>query len=195
LHPREFFGKAITKQHIKTKKREFYLDTLTFKEFYLRIKIANVRKRLTENQSLNKEICLDLKIHKEIINVKLLVKALEEVAEEEQKVLIQEEREMSDKLELKIDEVKQALGVGEVDTPRSESADLKIELGSEDSKKDLDVDEDDKKSEENAKETYGIDSMKFGNSSIRGKSASQSPMLGERGFVQLNTIEEERHET
>lgn len=102
---------------------------------------------------------------------------------------------MSDKLELKIDEVKQALGVGEVDTPRSESADLKIELGSEDSKKDLDVDEDDKKSEENAKETYGIDSMKFGNSSIRGKSASQSPMLGERGFVQLNTIEEERHET
>ena len=59
LHPREFFGKAITKEHIKTKKREFYLDTMKIKEFYLRIKIANIRKRLTENESLNNEICID----------------------------------------------------------------------------------------------------------------------------------------
>lgn len=83
LHPREFFGKAITKEPIKTKKREFHLDVLKFKDFYLRIKIANIRKRLTENQSLNDELCLDKKIHKENINVKLMVKALEELAEEE----------------------------------------------------------------------------------------------------------------
>lgn len=88
LHPREFFGKAITKQTIKTKKREFYLDTLTFKEFYLRIKIANIRKRLTENESINKELCIDTKTQKDIINVKIMVKALEEIAEEEQKALL-----------------------------------------------------------------------------------------------------------
>lgn len=64
------------------------MDTMTFKEFYLRIKIANIRKRLTSNESLNKEICLDSKTHTEIINVKIMVKALEEIAEEEQKVLL-----------------------------------------------------------------------------------------------------------
>ena len=31
LHPREFFGKAVTKEHIKTKKREFYIDVMKFK--------------------------------------------------------------------------------------------------------------------------------------------------------------------
>ena len=96
LHPREFFGKAIAKQCIKTKKREFYVDTLTFKEFYLRIKIANIRKRLTENESLNKEISLNYKTHKDLINVKLMVKALEEVAEDEQKILIEEEKEIAE---------------------------------------------------------------------------------------------------
>ena len=83
LHPREFFGKAIVKEKIKTKKREFHLDVLKFKDFYLRVKIANIRKRLVENESLNKELCLDQKTHKEYINVKLMVKALEEIAEEE----------------------------------------------------------------------------------------------------------------
>ena len=55
LHPREFFGKSVTKELIKTKKREFHLAVLKFKDFYLRIKIANIRKRLTENESLNNE--------------------------------------------------------------------------------------------------------------------------------------------
>ena len=83
LHPREFFGKAITKEHIKTKKREFHIDVLKVKEFYLKIKIANIRKKLTENESLNTELCLDKKHHKHLFNVKILVKALEELAEEE----------------------------------------------------------------------------------------------------------------
>lgn len=83
MHPREFFGKAIVKEKVKTKKREFHLDVLKFKDFYLRVKIANIRKRLVENESLNKELCLDQKTHKEYINVKLMVKALEEIAEEE----------------------------------------------------------------------------------------------------------------
>lgn len=37
--------------------------------------------------------------------------------------------------------------------------------------------------------------MKFGNAPNRGKSSSQSPLLGERGFQLLNTIEEEKNET
>ena len=31
LHPREFFGKAVIKEHIKTKKREFFIDVMKFK--------------------------------------------------------------------------------------------------------------------------------------------------------------------
>ena len=91
LHPREFFGKAVTKENIKTKKREFNIDVLKVKDFYLKIKIANIRKKLTENESLNMELCLDKKNHKNLFNVKLLVKALEELAEEEQAILIKEE--------------------------------------------------------------------------------------------------------
>ena len=83
LHPREFFGKAITKEHIKTKKREFHLDVLKISDFYLKMKIASIRKKLTENESLNNELCLDKKHHKHLLNVKLTVKALEELAEEE----------------------------------------------------------------------------------------------------------------
>ena len=63
------------------------------KEFYLKIKIANIRKKLSENESLNTELCLDKKHHKDLFNVKLLVKALEELAEEEQTILIKEEQE------------------------------------------------------------------------------------------------------
>ena len=72
-------------------------------------------------------------MHKEIINVKLMVKALEEVAEEEQKQLIKEEKEMADKLVLKIDEMKPS-GISDVETPRSESADLKDSVSDEEKK-------------------------------------------------------------
>ena len=201
LHPREFFGKAIQKQTIKTKKREFYLDTLTFKEFYLRIKIANIRKRLTENESLNNEICLDKKAHKDLINVKIMVKALEEVAEEEQKVLLDEEKaaaeEKAKKKEKDGEGKRDTIGTSDVETPRSESADKLIESGGEEEKKDEDKEKGPGagKKKETAKESYGVDSMKFGNSSIRGKSSSHSPLLAERAFQQLNTIEEEKHET
>ena len=122
LHPREFFGKAISKEKIKTKKREFNIDVLKFKDFYLRVKIANIRKRLVENESLNKEICLDPKTHKDLINVKLMVKALEEIAEEEQKALIEEEKQAADKLARESEEKRKdtTIGASDVETPRSE---------------------------------------------------------------------------
>ena len=70
----------------------------------MRIKIANIRKRLVENESLNNELCLDRKTHKDLINVKIMVKTLEELAEEEQKALIEEEKVAAEKLAKEIDE-------------------------------------------------------------------------------------------
>ena len=60
VHPRDFFGKMIkAKQKVNTAFRTFKVDLLSVKDFYLKIKIANIRKVLTENESLNRELCLD----------------------------------------------------------------------------------------------------------------------------------------
>jgi len=60
MHPREFFGKSIKNlQEIKTEKRVYRVDTMPIKDFYLKIKIANIRKNLQENESLNSELRLD----------------------------------------------------------------------------------------------------------------------------------------
>jgi len=63
-HPREFFGRMVKNNiEIKTKKRAYRVDILPIKDFYLKIKIANIRKVLTENDSINNELCLDPKTH------------------------------------------------------------------------------------------------------------------------------------
>jgi hypothetical protein len=72
----------------------YKVDTLTFKEFYLRIKIASIRKKLTPNASLNKELCVDCKKYDDVIHVKSLVRILEEIAEAEQDRLIKEQKEI-----------------------------------------------------------------------------------------------------
>ena len=83
-HPREFFGKAIKNYNeIKTESRTFRVDTMVIKEFYLKIKIANIRKVLTENESLNQQLCLDSKTHPDLFNVKNFIRALEDIAEKE----------------------------------------------------------------------------------------------------------------
>ncbi len=203
MHPREFFGKAITKEHIKTKKREFYIDTLKFKEFYLRIKIANIRKRLTENESLNKEICIDWKTNKDLINVKLMVKALEELAEEEQKLLLEEEKKAEEDKFAKqgSGDKKDTIGASDVETPKSSDKGEKIKdafKGEEESKTKTSDKEKSKEAgakKESPKESYGVDNIKFGNAGIRSKNSTHSPSLGDRAFVPLNTIEEEKIET
>ena len=48
MHPREFFGPAIYKQLVKTKKRENNVDIIQTKDFYLRLKIAGIRKSIKE---------------------------------------------------------------------------------------------------------------------------------------------------
>ena len=183
LHPREFFGKAITKEKIKTKKREFNIDVLKFKDFYLRVKIANIRKRLVENESLNKEICLDQKTHKDLINVKIMVKALEEIAEEEQKALLEEEKQAAEKLAE--DKRKDTtIGASDVETPRSEkdASDKEQQDDSGAKNKSNNKQEESKKDKpEHPKDSYGIESMKFGNAAIRSKNnGTHSPLLGER---------------
>jgi hypothetical protein len=79
MHPREFFGPAIYKQLVKTKKRENNVDIMQTKDFYLRLKLAGIRKTMKENSNLNAFLCLDQKFSN-LMQVKKVVKALEEVA-------------------------------------------------------------------------------------------------------------------
>ena len=47
LHPREFFGKMVRNNvEIKQGDRIFKVDQLKIKDFYLKIKVANIRKTL-----------------------------------------------------------------------------------------------------------------------------------------------------
>jgi hypothetical protein len=47
------------------------------------MKIASIRKKLTLNESLNAELCVDSKKYPDMIHVKSMVKILEEIAENE----------------------------------------------------------------------------------------------------------------
>ena len=79
MHPREFFGQAIYKQLVKTKKKENNVDIMQTKDFYLKLKLAGIRKTVKEVENLNKFLCLDSK-YSNLMQVKRVVKALEEVA-------------------------------------------------------------------------------------------------------------------
>ena len=62
----------------------------------MKIKIANIRKVLKENDSLNQELCLDPKTHSDVFNLKLFIRALEDIAEiEQEKLFIKEKQEES----------------------------------------------------------------------------------------------------
>lgn len=92
MHPREFFGKMVKmNQQIKNSNKLYTVDTLSVKDFYLKIKIANLRKTLQENASLNAELCLDPKLHTDKFNMKTFVRALEDIAEVEQEKMFEEE--------------------------------------------------------------------------------------------------------
>jgi hypothetical protein len=84
MHPREFFGKSIkVNNEVKSQDRTFKVDTMPFSEFYLKIKIANIRKTLEPNKSLNHEMCLCPQEYPDLINVKNFIRALEDIAEVE----------------------------------------------------------------------------------------------------------------
>jgi hypothetical protein len=71
----------------------FTVDTLLVKDFYLKIKIANLRKTLQENASLTAELCLDPKLHADKFNMKTFVRCLEDIAEVEQEKMFEQEEE------------------------------------------------------------------------------------------------------
>ena len=58
------------------------MDIIQTKDFYLRMKIAGVRKTVKELENLNAFLCLDTKFPN-LLQVKKVVKALEEVAQGE----------------------------------------------------------------------------------------------------------------
>lgn len=127
-----------------------------------------------------------------------MVKALEELAEEEQKVLLEEEKKQAENLaKVEAGEKKDTIGASDVETPRSDNQpdnkikDALVEETKTASEKDEPTEE--KKKKEEVKESYVVDSIKFGNA--RSKNISNSPSIAERAFVPLNTIEEERNET
>jgi hypothetical protein len=51
MHPREFFGPTIKKEVIGNKK--CVVEVIKHHDFYLRLKLASIRKKLKENISLN----------------------------------------------------------------------------------------------------------------------------------------------
>ena len=64
---------------MKTKKKENNVDIMQTKDFYLKLKLAGIRKTVKEVENLNKFLCLDSK-YSNLMQVKRVVKALEEVA-------------------------------------------------------------------------------------------------------------------
>jgi hypothetical protein len=51
MHPREFFGPTIKKDEIGKKKSK--VEVIKSSDFYLRLKLASIRKKLKQNDSLN----------------------------------------------------------------------------------------------------------------------------------------------
>lgn len=71
MHPREFFAKAIkTNVEVSSGSKTYKVDTLNINDFYFKCKIANIRKTLDQNQSLNKELCLDNERFPLVFNLK-----------------------------------------------------------------------------------------------------------------------------
>ena len=58
MHPREFFGPTIKKEVLGSKKSK--VEVIKHHDFYLRIKLASIRKKLTPNASLNSFLGIDM---------------------------------------------------------------------------------------------------------------------------------------
>jgi hypothetical protein len=101
MHPREFFGPTIKKEIIGNKK--CVVEIIKHHDFYLRLKLASIRKKLKENESLNEFLSIDGPKYPGFVQVKRLIKALEMFAEGEQEALglenEQKEAELKKKLE------------------------------------------------------------------------------------------------
>lgn len=88
MHPREFFGPTIKKELIGKKKCK--VEVIKLHDFYLRLKLASIRKKLKENISVNTFLAIDGDKFPGFIQVKRMIKALEIIAEGEQEVMLKE---------------------------------------------------------------------------------------------------------
>lgn len=88
MHPREFFGPTIKKEIIGKKKNK--VEIISHHDFYLRLKLASIRKKLKENVSLNKFVAIDNDKFPNFVQVKRMIKALEIIAEGEQELMVKE---------------------------------------------------------------------------------------------------------
>lgn len=57
MHPREFFGPTIKKEIIGKKKCK--VEIIRLQDFYLRLKLASIRKKLKEKPNLNQFLAID----------------------------------------------------------------------------------------------------------------------------------------
>lgn len=91
MHPREFFGPTIKKEIFG--KNRCKVEVIKLHDFYLRIKLASIRKKLKENITLNAFLAIDGQKHPGFVQVRRMIKALEVVAEKEQEFIAKEQEE------------------------------------------------------------------------------------------------------
>ena len=81
MHPRELFGPTIKKETYGSKKCK--VEIIKHHDFYLRLKLASIRKKLTENVTINAFLAIDGDKFPGVMQVKRMIKALEIIAEGE----------------------------------------------------------------------------------------------------------------
>jgi hypothetical protein len=57
MHPREFFGPTVKKQEFGKHKSK--VEVIKLQDFYLRLKLASIRKKLTPNETILKFLAID----------------------------------------------------------------------------------------------------------------------------------------
>lgn len=183
------------------------VDILLAKDFYSRLKAAGIRKTGNQDENLNVFLRLDPKFP-HLMQMKRVVKALEEVAQVEQKKMQEEHQKMIEKLEN-----------GEIPEPKKEPSKINKqgdnvikEIEEEEEEEQPSLEESEQEEEEEPKpkkkkkgskkkgkgknmdlvrETGGFVNDYF--SGAKGPSNKLAGVLG--GYTALNTIEEEKHET
>jgi len=103
MHPREFFGPTIKVEILGKKKCK--VEVIKLQEFYLRLKLASIRKKLNSNDTLNEFLAIDGKVFPDFIQVKRMIKALEIIAEGEQETMLKETEDKEKKDQEKTEEL------------------------------------------------------------------------------------------
>lgn len=203
MHPREFFGPTIKKEVFGKKKCK--VEIIKLHDFYLRLKLASIRKKLKDIPSLTSFLAIDHARHPGFVQVKRMIKALEIIAEKEQELMIKEQEE-KDKIEKekaeKEAEERAAKGLPPLTPEEIELAKLEKLAAEEKAKEPKEKQEIDKDKDVIAgKPPKGSleDMLKLqGKASPKGaeKPDTKSKFASHAGpATQLNTIEEDLHET